>query len=204
MLETIRLLSIEAEEGGFHPEIVWPADGPRYLVFQLVGDTTARGLAAAIELRETFNRSAEAADALFADFMSMGAVLHYVSDPQKLFPIVDDPGSSDPPSVGDEVIFLHDGPDGWAVLAKVEHIEHGGLIRFDVPAGVYLFAGDGGLQKALQRPDTSDAATLDTWLMPASKTNRAIYLSREYAAGTPPDQMEKLIRHSPPNGRAMQ
>lgn len=129
MLETIRLLALEAEEGGFHSKLVWPADGPRYLVFELVGDTTARGLAAAVELRETFTRSAEAAGALFADFMAMGAVMHDVTDPQKLFPIADEPGSN---------------------------------------------------------------------------SNRAVYLGHDHVSKLPAAQVEKLIRHSPPNGKAQQ
>lgn len=205
MLETIRLLALEAEEGGFHSKLVWPADGPRYLVFELVGDTTARGLAAAVELRETFTRSAEAAEALFADFMAMGAVMHDVTDPQKLFPIADEPGSNDPPDVGAVLIFHHDGPDGWSVLTKIEHIElPEGLIRIDTPAGYYAFSGAGGLQKAVRRPNTADAKTLDTWIMPASNSNRAVYLGHDHVSKLPAAQVEKLIRHSPPNGKAQQ
>ena len=203
MNDALTHLCIEAETGGFQVQIVWPAGRPRYLVFEMVGDTTPRGLAAAIELRELFNSSADRADELFEEFMSTGAVLHPVDDPQKLFPIIEPPASTEPPAIDSEIIFLHDGPAGWAVLTKVERV-FDGYIVIKTPAGNYLFPHACGLQRAISGPNTVEAARLDTWIMPATATNRAVYLSRDYLAATPEREIDTLIRHSPPNVKALQ
>jgi hypothetical protein len=86
MIEALTHLCIEAEAGGFQVEAVWPAGRPPYVVFEIVGDTTPRGLAAAIELREMFTSNAAHAEALLEYLLSTGAMLHPVTDPQKLFP----------------------------------------------------------------------------------------------------------------------
>ncbi len=202
MTEIVDQLMEAAEEGGFQVAIVLPAKMPRYLTFEIVGETTARGLAAAIELRELFNSSADRAHEIYEQFMDLGNVLQNADEPQQIVYIDEHPSVNDPVHLGEEVIFLHDGPDGWGVLTKIEHIENN-MVRIDVPAGTYRFSADGGLQRAVQRPDTADAATLDTWITPATLGRRSTYLHRDYS-DMPPDQMEKLIRHSPPNGRAMQ
>lgn len=86
MIEALTHLCIEAETGGFQVEAVWPVGRPPYLVFEIIGDTTSRGLAAAIELREMFSE-AKHAEPLFEYLLSTGAMLHPVTDPQKLFPV---------------------------------------------------------------------------------------------------------------------
>jgi hypothetical protein len=203
MSDVIEQLCSAAEEGGFQVAIVWPAKRPKYLTFEIVGDTTARGLAAAIELRELFNSSENRAQEIFDDLLDTGTVLQPADEPRQITYIKDHPSMNDPVHIGEEVIFHHDGSDGWGVLTKVEHIENN-IVRIDVPAGTYTFSADGGLQRAIQRPDTADAATLDTWITPATLGSRSTYLNRDHISELPPDQLEKLIRHSPPNGRALQ
>ncbi|WP_398479245.1 hypothetical protein [Tardiphaga sp.] len=203
MSDIVDELMAIAEEGGFQVAIVLPAKMPRYLTFELVGETTARGLAAAIELRELFNSSADRAQKIYEQFMDLGNVLQNADEPQQIVYIEEHPSVNDPVHLGEEVIFHHDGPEGWSVLTKIEHIENG-VIRIDVPAGTYTFSADGGLQRAINRPDTADAATLDTWIRPATFAARSTRLGCEHVSDLPPDQLEKLIRHSPPNGKALQ
>ncbi|MDB5652935.1 MAG: hypothetical protein JWQ94_548 [Tardiphaga sp.] len=203
MSDIIDQLCSAAEEGGFQVAIVWPKKKPKYLTFEIIGDTTAHGLAAAIELRELFNSSADRAQEISDGLLDTGTVLQPADEPRQITYVEEHPSVNDPVHLGEEVIFLHDGPDGWGVLTKIKHIENN-MVRIDVPAGTYLFSADGGLQRAVQRPNTEDAAGLDTWILPATLGSRSTYLSRDYGASTPAEQMEKLIRHSPPNGRALQ
>ena len=203
MTDIIEQLCIAAEEGGFQVAIVWPKKMPKYLTFEIVGDTTARGLAAAIELRELFNSNADRAQEIFDELMDTGTVLQPAYEPRPIVYVDEHPSINDPVHLGEEVIFMHDGPEGWAVLVKIEDIVLG-MVRIYTPAGIFFFSAAGGLQRAVQRPDTKDAATLDTWIMPASLARRSTYLSCEGVSDLPADQVEKLIRHSPPNGRALQ
>lgn len=77
-------------------------------------------------------------------------------------------------SIGDSVIFLHDGPDGIAILTKVDRVE-GDHIVITCPAGEYRFLNGRFPMPTVSKPDAPAAQKFDTWLIEDNEINRDIY-----------------------------